>query len=336
MYVGVVLNPRARKNRGVAADRFARITQILGARGEVVRTESVEALRPAVERLLPRVTHLVSDGGDGALHWLLNEVRRVAGGDAGSEAWPTFVPTNGGTIDFVAHKAGVRGSSEAILAALADAAEAERPPPEVALDSLRISGERSDGSTFERLGFALAAGGVGQRFFDKYYEDPSPSPRTIMRVIGRTVSDFARDRLGARSDEHESFAAHLFRPTEARVTIDGEELPTTRHDGLHAGAFDVNLGGVIRLFPLAAEPGVIQLQAGEISPLRVIASLPSLVRGGPIRAPKLRDTAGAQMRIEALGEERLSPIVDGERFEGLRTLEVCAGPRVRIARVRAR
>ena len=40
------------------------------------------------------------------------------------------------------------------------------------------------------------------------------------------------------------------------------------------------------------------------------------------------------MIIEAL-DEPLSPIVDGERFEGLRRLEVRAGPPVRIARVRA-
>jgi hypothetical protein len=333
MYLGVVLNPRARKNRRVSPERYARIERIVGPWGEVVRTESLAELRPTVERLLPKVTHFVSDGGDGALHWLLNEVRAVAGGDATAASWPSFVPTNGGTIDFVAHKAGVRGRGEDILRALAAAAAAGRPPPEVALDTLRLSGERADGTPFDRLGFALAAGGVGQRFFDKYYDDPQPSPLTIVRVIGRTVGDFALERVGRLPNGRPSYASHLFRPTAARVVIDGEELPTQRHAALHAGAFDVNLGGVIRVFPLARQRGVLHLQAGEISPLRMIASLPALVRGGAIRAPRLRDTAGSCMQIEALDGELLAPVIDGERFPGLRRLEVRPGPEVRIARI---
>lgn len=337
MYLGVVLNPLARKNRSVSPDRYARIERIVGPWGEVVRTESLAALRPAVERLLPRVTHLVSDGGDGALHWLLNEVRAVSGGDASAASWPRFVPTNGGTIDFVAHKAGVRGRSEAILRVLVGAAATRRPPPEVALDTLLLEGERADGARFDRLGFALAAGGVGQRFFDKYYEDPNPSPLTIMRVIGRTVGDFALERAGRRSNGRPSYAAHLFRSTRARVVIDGEELPMRQHAALHAGAFDVNLGGVIRVFPLARERGALHFQAGEISPLRMIGSLPALARGGAIRAPHLRDTSGSCMEIEALDdEELLTPVIDGERFDGLRRLAVRAGPEVRIAHVAAR
>lgn len=334
MYVGLVLNPSARKNRRLPADRLARISRIVGSWGEVVQTDSLDALRPAVERLLPRVTHLVSDGGDGALHWLMNEVRTISGGDASASGWPAFVPTNGGTIDFVAHKAGVKGRSEAILRVLIEAAATHRPVPEVALDTLRLEGERGDGTPFDRLGFALAAGGVGQRFFDKYYDDPEPRPMTIVRVIARTVGELALQRTGRRPSAGPSHAAHLFRPTAARVIIDGETLPTERHSGLHAGAFDVNLGGVIRVFPLARRRGVIHFQAGEISPARVVASLPALVRGGAIRAPRLRDTAGSRMEIEALGDELLSPVVDGERFQGLRRLAVSAGPEIRIARVR--
>src|SRR5688572_6197862 len=111
MYVGVVLNPLARKNRSVPPGRALRIERLLGPHGEVVVTNSLSALRPAVERLLPRVTHFVSDGGDGALHCLINEVRAISGGDQTADRWPVFLPTNGGTIDFVAHKAGLHGSS---------------------------------------------------------------------------------------------------------------------------------------------------------------------------------------------------------------------------------
>ncbi len=332
MYLGVVLNPLARKNRKAMAERLLRVERIVGPWGEVVQTDSLAALRPAVERLATKVTHFVSDGGDGALHWLVNEVRAVRGDDD-AERWPAFVPTNGGTIDFVAHKAGVRGRSEAILRVLAGAAAAKRPPDEVRLDSMRVTGEQADGSPFDRIGFALAAGGVGLRFFDKYYEDPSPSPMTIVRVISRTVADFALERAGKQPNGRPSYAAHLFRPTRARVVIDGEELPYRTHGGIHAAAFDVNLGGVLRVFPQAREPGVLHFQAGDIRPIEMIANLPALASGGAIRAPGLRDTAGTCMEIESI-DEPLAPVIDGERFEGLRRLVVQPGPTIRIARVR--
>ncbi len=334
MYLGVILNPLARKNRKVPAERYARIEQLLGPWGECVRTQSLAELRPAVERLLPRATHLVSDGGDGALHWLINEVRAVSGGDASAPEWPAFIPTNGGTIDFVAHKAGVRGHSEAIMRVLVGAAAARRTPEEVRLDTLHVRGETGAGAGFDRIGFALAAGGVGQRFFDKYYEDPTPSPVTIMRVISRTVADFAFDRVGRRPNGRSSWAEHMFRPTEARVVIDGEELPHRRHGGLHAGAFDVNLGGVIRVFPFAREHGVLHFQAGQLSPVEIISHLPALFSGRAIRAPEMRDTPGKHMEIDAF-EDPLDPVIDGERFEGLRHLDVTLGPEVRIARVAA-
>lgn len=334
MYVGVVLNPLARKNRSVSKERFARIERILGPYGEVVRTDSLEALRPAVERLLPKVTHFVSDGGDGALHWLINEVRAVSGGDASAPEWPAFVPTNGGTIDFVAYKAGLRGGAEEILRALIASIAKDEAPADVRLDTLHFTAQRSDGSAIDHLGFAAALGGIGLRFFDKYYEDPAPSPRTIVNVIVRTVVDFGLDRLPRRRTRP-SFAQYMFTPTHARVVIDGEELPYSVHAGIHAAAFDVNLGGVFRVFPLAKEPGVLHFQAGEMTPTEIIAHLPALLSGGRIRAEHLRDTSGQHMHIESLRGELLDPVVDGERFEGFESIDVRRGPVVRIAQVRA-
>jgi hypothetical protein len=48
MYLGVVLNPLARKNRKVGPDDYARIERLVAPWGEVVRTPSLAALRPAV------------------------------------------------------------------------------------------------------------------------------------------------------------------------------------------------------------------------------------------------------------------------------------------------
>lgn len=323
--IAVVLNPNSRKNRG--RDRVARLREILGGRGEVHVTHATEALPPLFERLLAdrELACVVSDGGDGALHWALNVALPIVERDR--SALPIVLPTNGGTIDFVARKAGVHGRADALVARLVRAL-ARGPLETVQVDSLELRGVHVGGTPFRRIGFALAAGGVGQRFFDKYYADRAPGAATIVKVVLRTLASLAASPVGRGE-----YARTMFRAQRARVWIDGEELEAIEHGAIHAGSFEVNLGGVFRVFPLAREPGELQFQAGAITPSQIVANLPQLVRGGAIRAPEMRDVQGREMVIEALGDEPLRPVIDGEIYEGLRRLEVRRGPVVRIAKV---
>ncbi|BBX96352.1 hypothetical protein MLAC_16460 [Mycobacterium lacus] len=294
-------------------------------------TASVEDLRGIVQQLDPRVSHLVGDGGDGVLHWLVNETWQWIGDP---ERWPTFVPTNGGSVNAVARKARVRGRADAILRALMAAAQADRPPPEVCLDTLELDGETADGATFHRLCFGLAAGGVGNRFYDKYYANPDHNRTAVARTIARTFGDYLTSKVAPGRSDRSNYASHLFAPTHARVLIDGEEVPTRTHRLLHAGAIDLRIGGPFRLFPKAAEPGALHFQAGETSPSRIIAQLPAALTYGTIRGDRIRDVNGKEMIIEAEGEP-LSPIIDGERFAGIVRLVVRAGPHIRVAQVGA-
>jgi hypothetical protein len=336
--IGVISNPNSRKNRRAPAGRIERLRRIVGGWGTVTETPGLDALRPALRDLLrARARWFVSDGGDGALHWMLNELGALGeAGELGDEP-PTVLPTNGGTIDFVARKAGVRGRAEGILEELTRAVAAGKAPPACDLDSLELTGEieTPDGHRpLRRIGFALAAGGIGQRFFDKYYGDHDPGAAAIVRVVARAVASWAADRLQLPVPAALlAYGREIFRPTPARVTIDGRVLAEREFGAIHAGAFDVTLGGVFRVFPLAARPGRVQFQAGGIVPAEMIRALPDLVRGRMIRSRSLTDQIGGEMLVEALGDELLCPIVDGELFCGLRWLRVRRGPRVRIARV---
>jgi hypothetical protein len=73
MYLGVVLNPLACKNRANTSDRCARLRHIVGPWGEVHGSGSLDDLGEIVAGLLPRASHLVSGGGDGKLHWSPSE-----------------------------------------------------------------------------------------------------------------------------------------------------------------------------------------------------------------------------------------------------------------------
>jgi diacylglycerol kinase family enzyme len=328
MYLGVIVNPKARKNRSASRDRIAELRRIVGPRGEVHETNSIEELRGAIQQLAPRVTHLVGDGGDGALHWLINEVERCVGDP---RRWPAFVPTNGGSVNAVARKARVRGRPETIIRALTSAAETDQPPREVSLDTLVLDGETADGAAFHRVCFGLAAGGVGNRFYDRYYDSPDHGRLAVARVIARSFGDYITSKVAPSRVKTPNYASILFTPTRARVVIDGDEVPSRTHSLLHAGAIDLRIGGPLRLFPKASEPGALHFQAGNLRPSKIVAQLPMALTNGMLRGEGLRDVNGQEMTIEA-EDEPLSPIIDGERFLGIVKLVARAGPRIRIAR----
>lgn len=332
MRIAVVLNPNSRKNRR-AGVRAAQLRDVLGSAGEVYVTQSHAELTDVLEEVLtPELSCLVSVGGDGALHWALNAARPLAA--ARGMELPMMLPTNGGTIDFVARRAGVEGRAESLLPRLMKALE-RGPLEATVLDSLevRIHEGQGDGPARDVLGFAMAAAGIGQRFFDEYYEADDPGPLTIVSIMAKGVASLGAGLLpgplGRRGGRN---ARRLFRPFEARVTIDGVEVKDTAHGAVHAGAFDVNLGGVVRVFPLAKAPGAMHVQAGAISPAEMVRALPALLAGGAIPSKTLRDTNGTRMDVEALGEP-LRPVIDGEMYQDVRRLSVALGPRVRIARV---
>ncbi len=329
--VAVVLNPHSRKNRkgGVRAEPMRKL---LGGAGEVFVTRDAAELDGVLREVLrPELACLVSVGGDGALHWALNAARPIAA-ERGLPL-PVVLPTNGGTIDFVARRAGVSGRAERLLPRLVRALDAG-PLEATELDSLDVALSPREGDARQVLGFALAAGGIGQRFLEEYYRSPDPGPLTIVGVIGRGVASLAAGglpgRLGARLG---AMGRRLFRPMEAEVRIDGERVPASEHGGIHAGAFEVNLGNVVRVFPEARAPGALHMQAGAMRPAEMIAALPSIVSGGSIRSATLRDGRGALMEVEARGEEALRPCLDGEMYDGIQRLAVRLGPAVRIAKV---
>lgn len=319
MRVLCLVNPyarRLRRGRLVAED----VQSILGRAGEVVITKDLDHLAEVLAtRLTPDLACIVTVGGDGALHWALNVAAPIA--RARSLELPPFLPARSGTIDFVARKVGLRGNPAEILARLARAVRAERPIAVRTLPSVRITLELRDGGTMSPIAFAAALAGIGARFFDQYYAHPDPSPATIVSVIARAVAEYP---FGGRH------ARELFRPQRARVVVDGFHVPGDVHSGVHVGAIDLDLGGVLRVFPRARD-GALHLQAGRLEPTAIIASLPALATGGPVRGENFLDQAGCSMDVEALGDEPLRPVIDGERYPDAVRVRVERGPGVRVA-----
>jgi hypothetical protein len=342
MEIGVITNPNSRKNRN-RPDRADRLRRIVGDLGEVHATSSIESIKPVLREFLrKRARYWVADGGDGALHWMLRMGMEVLQEDefiGQAFALPMTLPTKGGTIDFVANNVGIEGDAEGILATLRRNVERNTDIEETEVDSMVIDGVQVvDGADvpFRTYGFASAAGGVGQRFYAKYYDDPDPNPRTIMKVVGRTVasapialSPLSRLPLGS----WKSYAREVFEPTRCKVTLDGMKLPGDRFTGVHIASMSINLGNVLRFFGKADHPGLMNAIVGTPSPWGIIRNLPRMARGEEMRGRNILDRPCREMQMEATGDDLLAPIIDGEFYRDVKKVAFRIGPRVRIPKV---
>jgi len=335
---GVITNPNSRRNSRIP-DPAKRLARRAGSAGIVCATRDLDDLRCTLARLAGEgIRFLVCDGGDGTLHWVLNEARAVWP-DFESEP-PVLIPTTSGTVGFVARKIGARGDSARVVKRLA---ALERKGGEVrvtALDTIEVKGWRPGDPqgrpSLDRIGFAAAIGGIGQRFFDTYYRTDGGISRVLTLVIraaaeGISARAFAR-RLDAFTRRRGGTLAALIEPTRARVEVDGERLPYEEYRALHAGSIDVRIGP-ITLFPYARDDRAMHVAAGDIDPGRAVFEVWRMFRGETPRGADWHERTAAHLRAEASGDELFSPIVDGEVFEGLAAIEVTLGPAVPFGRV---
>jgi hypothetical protein len=249
------------------------------------------------------------------------------------------LPTNGGTIDFVANNVGLKGDAEGLLAALCKNVERNLRIEDTEVDSMVIDGiQVVDGAdvAFRTYGFGSAAGGVGQRFFAKYNANPDPNPRTIMKIVANTVasapialSPLSRLPLGPWT----SYAKDVFAPAHCKVMIDGMRLPGDRFTGVHIASMSINLGNLLRFFGKADQPGLMNAIVGTPTPWAIIRNLPRMARGEEMRGRNILDRPCREMSLEACGDELLAPIIDGELYPDVKQLVFRIGPRVRIPKV---
>jgi diacylglycerol kinase family enzyme len=343
MHIGVITNPNSRKNKN-RPDRAQRLQSIVGAMGEVHETESLDSIKPVLRDFLrKRARYWVADGGDGALHWMLRKGMEVLQEEefAGQAfTLPLTMPTNGGTIDFVANNVGIKGDAEGLLGTLRRRIEDGHRIEEIEVDSMVIDGIEvtPDGDVpFCTYGFAVAAGGIGQRFFKKYYAHSDPNPKTIMKVLASTMASMPVALSPLRHvpglQQLASYADHMFAPTPAKITIDGMILPGDEFTGIHVASMSINLGGVLRFFGQAEQPGLMNAIVGQPSPWSMAMNLPRMTRGDAVKGRNILDRPCRELVVEARGAELLEPVIDGEYYKNLRQVRFRIGPRVRIPKV---
>lgn len=333
MPIGIITNPRSGKNRR-NPKRLDELSSVLGSRGVIRRTTEPSQLKAVIEEFFELgCEYWVCDGGDGTLHWVLSHAYPIA--LERGEPWPIIVPANGGTIDFVAAKVGIRGQAVAIVRDLVQLIEQGRRPSLVGLDTLHVIGTPFEGELVERIGFAAAVGGISQRFFDKLYLYERISGWSISDIMARTVagsvlSTFLPRQVQPKVLPHlQQYAAEVFKPTRAIVEVDGQVLDYEAYSSLEVGSIDIAMGGVVRTFRDAAQPGTLCAQAFGGPAIEVVSNLPNVLLNTPLWGHCFAGPV-TQFKATARDGEVLDPVVDGERIFGLREISVRRGPMLQI------
>ena len=334
MQIGVITNPNSRKNR-LQPDRVERVRALVGDVGLVRQTTDVAGIRAIMEEFVDRgVRYWVSDGGDGTFHWMLNAGHEALAARTGAPG-PLLVPTNGGTIDFVAKKARIRGKADDILTALVAGVRAGRSFETTTMNTLEVVGHRAGerDADFRRLGFAAALGGVGQRFFSKYYAEPEQGPAAALKVIAKAATGIVASLPGLRRlpapQGIRDYGMDLVTGTRAHVVADGHDYDYPLLQGLHVGSIDVDLGAV-RLFRYAREPRRLHVVVGTMTPIECTWKWMFLAMGRPAPGRTWHEFPGDRMDIAAEDDQILDPVIDGELFHGFERLSVRLGPDVTV------
>ena len=188
--IGLIINPNSRKNRH-RRGRVARFEKVLGKRGRVIETPSVDAIIPALKTFAAEGRrYWIADGGDGALHWMINEAVRFFGAARAAEA-AVYMPTGGGSVDFVAKHLAFDLDPHALVTRLVEHVSTGREVPTRDVPSLWLRGRQvqwgDEFADFRRIGFGTALAGYGANFFGPLYDGGKEYGAALIAKESRTV-----------------------------------------------------------------------------------------------------------------------------------------------------
>jgi len=331
--IGVVLNPRSRRNSRdpKAATRLARA---LGDHGVVREARSLDELHVIAEdfkRL--SIDVLGISGGDGTNHVTITGFLDVYAPDVAGHAGkvsplPQIAFLRGGTMNTVANSVGVRrGRPEGLLGGLirAYAERATMPLANVERRVMRIQPAEARGGDAARADYGFIFGtGVVYGYLAEYYRDGEPSPvvaaRTLARGIGSTL-------VGGE------MIRRMAKPFRGSVRL-GDGTTWEERDYLTVvGATIDQIGLGFRPFYRSSErDGAFHLLGIYASPFQLVCNLPRIKGARPMREGRTYDAATERATIRS-ADGVMRYTIDGDLHEHPGDLEISTGPKVKIVLV---
>ena len=318
--IGVVLNPRSRRNLRDprAADRLARR---LGDAGVVRQANSIDELyRIAEDFRRDDIDVLAISGGDGTNHVTLTGFLDVYAG----HTMPQVALLRGGTMNTVANSVGVRhGRPEGLLGRLIRdyAQQASMPLENIERHVMRIA--PSDGGK-AHYGFLFGTG-VVHGFLAEYYAGGEPTPLVAAKVLARGIGSAM---IGGQT------IRRMAKPFRGSVKL-GDGAAWEERDYLAVAAGTIShIGLNFKPFHRYDElPGHFHLLGIHASPWSFVKDLPRIHRGEPMRPGKTFD-ALLNRAVVRSADGQMRYMIDGDLHEARGDVEVTIGPKVKLVVVR--
>jgi diacylglycerol kinase family enzyme len=307
--IGVVVNPRAGRNRRVD-DRADRLGDVLGGQGWVRETRSLAHLDDVAAECRSRgIDVLGVCGGDGTLARTLTALARAYG----SDALPRILPLRAGTMNTVARAMGcARWRPERMLAEIVDSYRSGGPLDETEHRLLRLNGDT--------LGFMIGAG-VPVEFLRLYYGEPRRGLRGASAVLAR---------LSASALRRGELAQRVFHPMAAALSCDGSRLPFAAYTVIYGSTIEDIGFGFKPTYRARERPGAFHVFAGCVGAAEFLRCMPRIWRGMPTGSARIHDGLAARLHVEF--RDPTSYMVDGDIMEPTRHLSLELGPVVRVIR----
>lgn len=315
--IAVITNVEAGKNRFGRYRRY-RLPEMVGNRGLVVETETMEEIGGAMDRILSRGERVIClNGGDGTVQRALTRLVNRFG--EAEDSLPVIFPLRGGTMNLLADHLGIKGSTPELLVRALRVVEKNGEPPSVKVPSLRVT--RILGDRQEReYGFFFGHGAL-YRFHRVYYRDTKGGPLAAASLFAKCAFGGATGLTRYKD---------VFGMTPARLVIDDFEMPGDRFTVVLAVIFKV----VVITFDAFRDEGVgdFYVLATNVPFFRMVARLPRLLWAKGAEPPYPKEEFFNQRASRLFMECREGYSLDGEVFELEEpyTLTVERGPMVRI------
>ncbi len=305
--IGIIVNPHAKKNEKQNNKSTELFRAIGGELVEVRTTQNLDEIFTVAEEFKKKkIDYLAISGGDGTLHHVLSRFILVYR----NKDIPPIVILKGGTMDTISRSINLKGKGPEILRRLVDTIKQDKPITTQYRNTMKIG---------DKYGFLFGLG-ITSNFLVEYYRGGDTGPWKAVKVtLGGIIKGIFNTNAG------------LFRRLNARVTIDGYELPFNDFLGILAATVE-NIGiGFNALYRAYEKDYAFHVLATGMKPTEVVFRVWNLKVGRKIHHPLHFDDIASTIVVHI--PRRFQYMMDGELYESSGELIVKAGPRVRIVYV---
>lgn len=315
--ISVLTNVEAGKNRYGRYKQYG-IPEMVGSRGLVIETETMEEIDGAIDRMLSGGERLIClNGGDGTVQRAISLMMNKYGEEA--DDLPALFPLRGGTMNLLADHLDIKGTTPELLREAMDIESRGIELPCVEVPTLRVTREMG-GFTEREYGFFYGNGAL-YRFHRIYYRETKGGPVAAAKLFVKCAFGGATKRTHYKD---------VFGLTPARVVIDDFEIPAREVTIVMAMIFKV----VVITFDAFRDVGEgdFYALATSVPIFRLARKLPKLLWARGAEPPYPREEFFNERASRIYMECREGYSLDGEVFELEEpyTLTIDLGPKVKI------